>query len=156
MNEILEQLLKLQRLDTAIRARGHDLQQIPKKSKLIDDKVRSVREPEGKVTIAVVGKYTVLLDAYKSLSEALTHGGIANHVGVTMEWISSDRFTDLDTAVKLLAPYDALITPTLTRPAVRLGTLPSNLEDGIAELFAWLVFTFPFNATGQPAMSVPR
>lgn len=45
MNETLEQLLKLQRLDTAIRARGHDLQQIPKKSKLIDDKVRSVREP---------------------------------------------------------------------------------------------------------------
>lgn len=45
MNEVLEQLLKLQRLDTAIRARGHDLQQIPKKSKLIDDKVRSVREP---------------------------------------------------------------------------------------------------------------
>jgi hypothetical protein len=45
VNEILEQLLKLQSLDTAIRARGHDLQQIPKKSKLIDDKVRSVREP---------------------------------------------------------------------------------------------------------------
>ncbi len=55
-----------------------------------------------------------------------------------------------------LAPYDALITPTLTRPAVRLGTLPSNLEQGIGELFAWLVFTFPFNATGQPAFSLPN
>lgn len=55
-----------------------------------------------------------------------------------------------------LAPFDALITPTLTRPAVRLGTLPSNLEDGMRELFAWLVFTFPFNATGQPAFSLPN
>jgi len=55
-----------------------------------------------------------------------------------------------------LAPYDALITPTLTRPAVRLGTLPSNLQDGLGELFAWLVFTFPFNATGQPAFSLPN
>jgi Asp-tRNA(Asn)/Glu-tRNA(Gln) amidotransferase A subunit family amidase len=55
-----------------------------------------------------------------------------------------------------LAPYDALITPTLTRPAVRLGTLPSNLENVLGELFAWLVFTFPFNATGQPAFSLPN
>jgi len=55
-----------------------------------------------------------------------------------------------------LAPYDALITPTLTRPAVRLGTLPSNLKDGMRELFAWLSFTFPFNATGQPAFSLPN
>jgi predicted nucleic acid-binding Zn-ribbon protein len=45
VNPILEQLLRLQRLDTDIRALGHDLQQIPKRSKLIDDKVRSVREP---------------------------------------------------------------------------------------------------------------
>jgi amidase len=58
--------------------------------------------------------------------------------------------------VQKLAPYDALITPTLTRPAVRLGTLPSNLETGLGELFAWLVFTFPFNATGQPAFSLPN
>ena len=42
-----------------------------------------------------------------------------------------------------LAPYDALITPTLTRPAVRLGTLPSNLKEGLRELFAWLLFTYP-------------
>ena len=55
-----------------------------------------------------------------------------------------------------LAPYDALITPTLTRPAVRLGTLPSNLKEGLRELFAWLSFTYPFNATGQPAFSLPN
>ncbi len=45
MNPIVEQLLRLQRLDTDIRALGHDLQQIPKKSNLIDDKVRAVRDP---------------------------------------------------------------------------------------------------------------
>jgi len=55
-----------------------------------------------------------------------------------------------------LAPYDALITPTLTGPAVRLGTLPSNLKEGLRELFAWLSFTYPFNATGQPAFSLPN
>jgi amidase/aspartyl-tRNA(Asn)/glutamyl-tRNA(Gln) amidotransferase subunit A len=55
-----------------------------------------------------------------------------------------------------LAPYDALITPTLTRPAVRLGTLPSNLKEGLRELFAWLSFTYPFNASGQPAFSLPN
>ncbi len=58
--------------------------------------------------------------------------------------------------IQKLAPYDALITPTLTRPAVRLGTLPSNLETGLGELFSWLAFTFPFNATGQPAFSLPN
>ena len=45
--------------------------------------------PEGEVTIAVVGKYTGLLDAYKSLAEALTHGGIANNVRVNIDWIDS-------------------------------------------------------------------
>jgi Asp-tRNA(Asn)/Glu-tRNA(Gln) amidotransferase A subunit family amidase len=39
---------------------------------------------------------------------------------------------------------------------MRLGTLPSNLKDGLQELFQWLVFTFPFNATGQPAFSLPK
>jgi amidase len=58
--------------------------------------------------------------------------------------------------IQTLAPYDALITPTLTRPAVRLGTLPSNTREGLRELFEWLVFTFPFNATGQPAFSIPN
>jgi Asp-tRNA(Asn)/Glu-tRNA(Gln) amidotransferase A subunit family amidase len=39
---------------------------------------------------------------------------------------------------------------------MRLGALPSNLNDGLQELFQWLVFTFPFNATGQPAFSLPN
>jgi amidase len=58
--------------------------------------------------------------------------------------------------MQTLAPYDALITPTLTRPAVRLGTLPSSVHGGFQEVFQWLAFTFPFNATGQPAFSLPN
>ncbi|MBA5776546.1 CTP synthase [Stappia sp. F7233] len=55
-----------------------------------------VKNPEGEVTIAVVGKYTVLKDAYKSLIEALVHGGIANNVKVNIEWIESEIFEKED------------------------------------------------------------
>ncbi len=58
-------------------------------------------KPEGEVTIAVVGKYTGLLDAYKSLAEALAHGGIANNVRVNVEWIDSEVFEDGDTLHRL-------------------------------------------------------
>jgi CTP synthase len=51
-----------------------------------------VKNPEGDVTIAVVGKYTGLKDAYKSLIEALAHGGIANRVKVNLDWIESEVF----------------------------------------------------------------
>ena len=51
-----------------------------------------IRSPEGEVLIGVVGKYTGLIDAYKSLAEALTHGGIANNVRVNMAWIDAETF----------------------------------------------------------------
>jgi CTP synthase len=54
--------------------------------------VERVRRPEGDVTIAVVGKYTDLADAYKSLNEALVHGGIANNARVHLEWVDADAF----------------------------------------------------------------
>jgi CTP synthase len=57
-----------------------------------------VRNPEGEVTIAVVGKYTGMKDAYKSLIEALTHGGIANRVKVNLDWIESEVFEHEDPA----------------------------------------------------------
>ncbi len=57
-----------------------------------------VHNPEGEVNIAVVGKYTGLKDAYKSLIEALHHGGIANHVKVNLEWIESEIFEHEDPA----------------------------------------------------------
>ena len=54
--------------------------------------VRRIRNPEGEVEIAIVGKYTHLLDAYKSLAEALSHGGIANNVKVKLNWLESEQF----------------------------------------------------------------
>src|SRR6201747_2321191 len=55
-----------------------------------------VRNPEGAVTIAIVGKYTGMKDAYKSLTEALSHGGIANKVKVNLDWIESEVFEKED------------------------------------------------------------
>lgn len=57
-----------------------------------------VHNPEGDVTIAIVGKYTGLKDAYKSLIEALAHGGIANKVKVKLDWIESEIFEREDPA----------------------------------------------------------
>ncbi|BBF93619.1 CTP synthase [Blastochloris tepida] len=57
-----------------------------------------IRNPEGSVTIAIVGKYTGLKDAYKSLIEALSHGGIANNVKVSLDWIESEIFENEDPA----------------------------------------------------------
>ncbi|HEX4111063.1 MAG TPA: CTP synthase [Stellaceae bacterium] len=54
--------------------------------------VLRIRKPEGEVKIAVVGKYTHLQDSYKSLAEALAHGGIANNVHVDLDWIDSEVF----------------------------------------------------------------
>ncbi|AOG07189.1 MAG: CTP synthase [Bosea sp. (in: a-proteobacteria)] len=57
-----------------------------------------VKNPEGEVTIAIVGKYTGMKDAYKSLIEALMHGGIANRVKVNLDWIESEVFEKEDPA----------------------------------------------------------
>jgi len=57
-----------------------------------------IRNPEGDVTIAIVGKYTGMKDAYKSLTEALSHGGIANKVRVNLDWIESEVFENEDPA----------------------------------------------------------
>ncbi|WCL52949.1 CTP synthase [Gimibacter soli] len=75
-----------------------------------EDIVDRVKNPEGEVTIAVVGKYTGLLDAYKSLSEAIVHGGIANRVKVNIEWIESEIFEQAD-AVSRLEDVDAILVP---------------------------------------------
>ncbi|MGH7948390.1 MAG: amidase [Candidatus Binataceae bacterium] len=54
-----------------------------------------------------------------------------------------------------LDPYDALLMPTMTMPAMRNGTFPSAPERYLDELWTWICFEYPFNATGQPAISVP-
>jgi len=63
------------------------------------------------VRIAVVGKYTDFVDSYKSVQEALIHGGIANDVGVEIDWVGSDRFTDAATARRLLLSLETPATP---------------------------------------------
>ena len=65
------------------------------------DIVKLATKPEGEVSIAVVGKYTGLKDAYKSLTEALAHGGIANNVCVNLKWLESDTFEDNQTIQNL-------------------------------------------------------
>ncbi len=72
--------------------------------------VQRVREPEGEVTIAIVGKYTSLLDSYKSLSEALAHGGIANNVRVNLRWLDSQVFESADT-MDNLDGVDGILVP---------------------------------------------
>lgn len=72
--------------------------------------VQHVREPEGEVTIAVVGKYTSLLDSYKSLSEALAHGGLANKVRVKLNWIDSQIFEGKE-AIQQLEGVNGILVP---------------------------------------------
>ena len=60
-----------------------------------------INNPEGEVTIAIVGKYTGMKDAYKSLIEALAHGGLANRVKVNLDWIESEIFESGDPAAHL-------------------------------------------------------
>lgn len=68
-----------------------------------------IHNPEGEVTIAVVGKYTGLKEAYKSLIEALTHGGIANRVKVNLDWIEAEVFESEDAAPYLEKVHGILV-----------------------------------------------
>jgi CTP synthase len=90
--------------------------------------VDKILRPEHEVRIAVVGKYTELADSYKSIHEALVHGGIANAAGVRIDWLASDRFTDVEAAGELLAPYDGLLVP---------GGFGVRGVDGMLEAVRW-------------------
>jgi CTP synthase len=68
-----------------------------------------IHNPEGEVTIAIVGKYTGLKDAYKSMIEALAHGGIANRVKVNLDWIESEIFETNDPAPHLEHVHGILV-----------------------------------------------
>lgn len=72
--------------------------------------VKRVLEPEGEVTIAIAGKYVSLLDSYKSLNEALLHGGIANNVRVNLKWIDSETFEREDVA-QYLEGVNGILVP---------------------------------------------
>ncbi len=77
-----------------------------------DDIVDRYQNPEGEVTIGVVGKYVGLPDAYKSLNEALVHGGMANRVKVNIRWIDAELFEGSDEEiVAKLEPMDGILVP---------------------------------------------
>jgi CTP synthase len=69
----------------------------------------NLRAPEGEVTIGVIGKYTELIDSYKSLQEALIHGGIANKVRVRLNWMDSTIFESEDAVVRLEGVHGILV-----------------------------------------------
>jgi CTP synthase len=91
--------------------------------------VKTARAPSGgRVRVAVVGKYTELVDAYKSVQEALIHGGIANDVEVDIDWLSSEGFESSDGPGARLEGYDALLIPG--------GFGPRGVE-GMLEAIRW-------------------
>lgn len=92
-----------------LKAFGLAHSQEPNLSRWLDIMDR-IENPEGEVTIAVVGKYTGLQDAYKSLNEAIMHGGIANRVKVNIEWMESEVFEQED-AITQLENVDAILVP---------------------------------------------
>ena len=73
--------------------------------------VQHITTPHTRVKICVVGKYTDYIDSYKSVQEALIHGGIANDVGVDLAWTSSDLFTSPERAREILSGYHGLLVP---------------------------------------------
>jgi CTP synthase len=92
------------------------------------DMVRRVQHPaSGEARIAVVGKYTELVDAYKSVQEALIHGGIAHDVKVNIEWLLSETF-EKGEGLDRLADYDGLLIPG--------GFGPRGVE-GMLEAIRW-------------------
>ncbi|MDE0780641.1 MAG: CTP synthase [Alphaproteobacteria bacterium] len=97
-------------LDTQVLEHFHLDAKTPPDLKIWKNIVERVRHPDGDVKIAVVGKYTDLPDAYKSLSEALVHGGIANNARVNLDWISSEIFEEED-AVEYLNGVHGILVP---------------------------------------------
>jgi CTP synthase len=87
-----------------------------------------ILRPAHQVRVAVVGKYTSLHDAYKSVHEALIHGGIPHETRVEIEWIPSDRFTDQAAAGRVLSDFDGLLIP---------GGFGERGVEGMVEAIRW-------------------
>ena len=101
--ELDEQIVNALHLDAEMQAaRLKEWQQL----------VASIKEPvNGDVSIAIVGKYVELEDAYKSLREALTHGGIANNVRVNVHWLESEELIEETDYDERLRDFDAILVP---------------------------------------------
>ncbi len=97
--------------DEVLRAFGIANAPAPDMARWVDILDRH-EHPEGEVTIGVVGKYVGLPDAYKSLNEALTHGGLANRVKVNVRWIDAELFAGNDADITAqLEPLHAILVP---------------------------------------------
>jgi len=95
-----EQILRLLKLDAAPRDMSRWLA-------LLDN----MEHPRREVRIGVVGKYVALEDAYKSLREALMHGGLPHHVRTVIEWIEAEEIDSPETAARRLAHVDGVLVP---------------------------------------------
>ena len=95
-----EQILRLLKLDAPPRYMSHWL-----------GLLENMRHPRGEVRIGVVGKYVALEDAYKSLREALMHGGLAHCLHTAVEWIEADEIDSLDAAARRLRHLDGILVP---------------------------------------------
>ena len=94
-----------------LRAFGITPSSVPDLSRW-EEIVARLEHPEGEVTIGVVGKYVGLQDAYKSLNEALVHGGIANRVKVNIRWIDAELFEGDESEIAAqLEPCHAILVP---------------------------------------------
>jgi CTP synthase (UTP-ammonia lyase) len=104
---------------------------LPDKAPDLSDWARisdGISNPDSEVTIAIVGKYTSLQDSYKSLGEALVHGGIANSAKVRIEWIDSELFEKEDAAIEALHHVSGILVPGgLVSVARKEKSVPLNL-----------------------------
>jgi CTP synthase len=89
--------------ELGLRSGGRDM-------KPWEDLVRRIRNPQGEVTIGIVGKYVTFEDSYKSLNEALTHGGFASDVKVARRWVESDDLSS-ENAAEMLGGVDGILVP---------------------------------------------
>ncbi|HUP52568.1 MAG TPA: CTP synthase [Longimicrobiales bacterium] len=119
--------LKQQGLDDFILARLHIDAPQPDLAPWTEMVERVLRPTSGEARIAVVGKYTSLVDSYKSIQESLVHGGIANDVKVVIEWLSSEDF-ERGEGLEMLKRYDGLLIPG--------GFGPRGVE-GMLEAIRW-------------------
>jgi CTP synthase len=97
-------------LDAQILKRLH-LEERPANMQPWHDMLQRLHHPKGEVHIGIVGKYVQLEDAYKSLREALLHGGLAHNHKTVIEWIESEEIESLEAAEKRLRGYDGILVP---------------------------------------------
>ena len=79
--------------------------------KIWNDIISAIKNPEGEVNIAVVGKYTSLIDSYKSLTEALTHGGISNKTRVNITWMDSSDLNNKNISSEKFENIHGILVP---------------------------------------------